>query len=264
VVPGRQQDILSRVSRRLAEFDRAKSFMMRNRRPIVSFTFDDIPDSALANGARLLSRHGVHGTFYVAGGICGTEAFGWRFADARSLRRLLDDGHEIGCHTFSHPDVQALDRAALDREFELNRAFFAKLDARVRLDNFAYPYGSVGLRQKRAVQGRFLSCRSVREGINAGRIDLGFLKAVRLYDCEITPRGVDAIIAETVRLNGWLLFYTHDVADPPSRQGSSPWLLDHAVRSAQAAGCVCLGVREALTEIGTAPAPKPVTTAQAA
>jgi hypothetical protein len=82
--------------------------------------------------------------------------------------------------------VQALDRAALEREFE---AFFATLDPRVSLDNFAYPYGSVGLRQKRAVQERFLSCRSVREGINAGRVDLGFLKAVRLYDSEIARDG---------------------------------------------------------------------------
>jgi peptidoglycan/xylan/chitin deacetylase (PgdA/CDA1 family) len=69
MVPGRQQDIVSRVSRRLAEFDRAKTFAMRNARPIVSFTFDDIPDSALDNGARALSRNDVHGTFYVAGGI---------------------------------------------------------------------------------------------------------------------------------------------------------------------------------------------------
>jgi peptidoglycan/xylan/chitin deacetylase (PgdA/CDA1 family) len=41
------------------------------RRPIVSFTFDDVPVSALANGATILEKHGVRGTFYVAGGIAG-------------------------------------------------------------------------------------------------------------------------------------------------------------------------------------------------
>lgn len=262
MVPGRRQDILSRVSRRIAEFDRAKSAVMRNPRPIVSFTFDDIPDSALENGARALSRHGVRGTFYVAGGICGTEAFGWRFAAAESLKRLVDEGHEIGCHTFSHPDVQTLDRAALARELEANRAFFARLHGRIRLDNFAYPYGSVGLRQKRAVQERFLSCRSVREGINAGRVDLGFLKAVRLYDGMLTPRAVDALVAKTVRRDGWLVFYTHDVADPPSDQGTSTGLLDHAIRSAKRLGCEVLSVREALGRIGIAagaPAPERAT-----
>jgi peptidoglycan/xylan/chitin deacetylase (PgdA/CDA1 family) len=254
MVPGRQQDIMSRLSRRLAELDRAKTFAMRSPRPIVSFTFDDIPDSALDNGARVLSQNGVRGTFYVAGGICGDEAFGWRFADGESLRKLVDEGHEIGCHTFSHPDVQTLDRAALERELEANRAFFTALDPRVSLDNFAYPYGSVGLRQKRAVQERFLSCRSVREGINFGRVDAGFLKAVRLYDSAITREGIDALVAETVRRNGWLIFYTHDVADPPSDQGCSPALLAHAVRSAKAAGCECLSVREALSRTGAIPA----------
>lgn len=252
MVPGRRQDILSRVSRRIAELDRAKSAAMRNPRPIVSFTFDDIPDSALENGARLLTHHGVHGTFYVAGGICGTEAFGWRFAEAKELKRLVDDGHEIGCHTFSHPDVQTLDRTALAHELDANRAFLGKLDGRIRLDNFAYPYGSVGLRQKRAVQERFLSCRSVREGINAGRVDLGFVKAVRLYDGLVGPRAVDALVAETVRRKGWLVFYTHDVAEPPSAQGTSPGLLDHAVRSAKRMGCEVLSMREAIARIGVA------------
>ena len=160
--------------------------------------------------------------------------------------------------------MQALDRAALEREFEANSAFFATLDPRVSLDNFAYPYGSVGLRQKRAMQERFLSCRSVREWINAGRVDLGFLKAVRLYDREIARDGIDAVVAETVQLNGWLIFYTHDVANPPSKQGCSPALLEMAVRSAKAAGCECLSVREALAAIGIAAPAEPAATAQTA
>ena len=260
MIPGRQQDIVSRVSRRLAEFDRAKTFAMRNARPIVSFTFDDIPDSALDNGARALSRNGVHGVLrrrrHLRDGSVRLALRGRR-EPAQARRR-----NEIACHTFSHPDAQTLDRAALEREFEANSAFFATLDPRVSLDNFAYPYGSVGLRQKRAVQERFLSCRSVREGINAGRVDLGFLKAVRLYDSEIARDGIDAVVAETVQLNGWLIFYTHDVANPPSKQGCSPALLEMAVRSAKAAGCECLSVREALAAIGIAAPAEPAPTAQ--
>ncbi|MCK5746536.1 MAG: polysaccharide deacetylase, partial [Oricola sp.] len=30
--------------------------------PIVSFTFDDVPDSALFEGAAILEKHGVRGT----------------------------------------------------------------------------------------------------------------------------------------------------------------------------------------------------------
>jgi peptidoglycan/xylan/chitin deacetylase (PgdA/CDA1 family) len=44
---------------------------MRNRRAIVSFTFDDFPSSAVSNGARLLEDHGARGTFYLTGSYCG-------------------------------------------------------------------------------------------------------------------------------------------------------------------------------------------------
>ncbi|MCB8835211.1 polysaccharide deacetylase family protein, partial [Escherichia coli] len=40
-------------------------------RPVVSFTFDDVPDTALTNGARILEDHGVRGTFYIAGSLEG-------------------------------------------------------------------------------------------------------------------------------------------------------------------------------------------------
>lgn len=34
--------------------------------PLVSFTFDDVPDSALYEGARILERYDARGTFYIA------------------------------------------------------------------------------------------------------------------------------------------------------------------------------------------------------
>jgi hypothetical protein len=49
----------------------ARTVAMRNRRAIVSFTFDDFPSSAVSNGARLLEDHGARGTFYLTGSYCG-------------------------------------------------------------------------------------------------------------------------------------------------------------------------------------------------
>jgi peptidoglycan/xylan/chitin deacetylase (PgdA/CDA1 family) len=250
MVPGRQQDFVSRASRYLAILAKTKTFAMQNDGPIVSFTFDDIPDSALTNGAQVLEAHNARGTFYIAGGLCGAEHFGWTFAAAEDLSSLVDSGHEIGCHTFSHPDVQTLDRDSIIGELEDNRRFLEALDGRIRLENFAYPYGSVGIPQKKPLQDRFMSCRSVHPGINAGKIDLGLLRAVKLYDVAIDRKGIDNLLLETRRRKGWLIFYTHDVNAPPSNQGCSPELLDYAVRTARQAGCECLTVREALGRMG--------------
>ena len=252
MVPGSSQDVVSRASRALAFYLPTKTVMMRNRRPIVSFTFDDVDESAVFNGARILERHGIRGTFYVAGGLCGTRYQRWLFPSSESVRSLSERGHEIGCHTYSHPDVQTLDREGIEAELDANRRFFAAQD--VELNNFAYPYGSVGLPQKSVVQEHFWSCRGVRAGVNAGRADLGHLLAVQLYDVTLDADGIDTWINEARRRNGWLIFYTHDVAASPTEHGCSPALLELAAARAQQACCDCLTVRDAMAEIGYSPA----------
>ena len=250
IVAGSRRDVVSRASRSLARLWRTRTAPMRNPGPLVSFTFDDIPDTAFDNGARELEAAGARGTFYVAGGLCDKAWGPWRFVSADALPRLVDAGHEIGCHTFSHPDVQTLSPAEAAAEAARNRAFLRGIDPRIRLDAFAYPYGSVGLRQKPTVQALYRSCRGVRAGINVGRVDLGQFLAVRLYDHEISRDGVDRLIARAVARNGWLVFYTHDVAESPSAHGCTPGLLAYTVRRAIKAGCAVETVAGALDRIG--------------
>ena len=65
-----------------------------------------------------------------------------------------------------------------------------------------------------------------------------------------TPRSTGAafaaIIAETVRVNGWLIFACHDVAAEPSRFGVTPDLFAFALKTARDAGCQLANVRDAL------------------
>ncbi len=70
--------------------------------PILSLTFDDVPDSALTEGAAILEAHRVRGTFYIAGGMLAMQMADWRMIDAQGVCELHARGHEIGCHSFSH------------------------------------------------------------------------------------------------------------------------------------------------------------------
>jgi hypothetical protein len=45
-------DLTRGISRKIARYHRSKPFAMRNDAPLVSFTFDDVPESAYTNGAR--------------------------------------------------------------------------------------------------------------------------------------------------------------------------------------------------------------------
>jgi peptidoglycan/xylan/chitin deacetylase (PgdA/CDA1 family) len=163
-------------------------------------------------------------------------------------------GHEIGCHTFSHVAVDRLDAAGMAEECRRNGAALRELCDGIEITNFCYPFGRLSLARKLQLQKRFDTCRGIYEGINAGTIDLGVLRVVELYDRTLTPEKLRNVLRETRQRNGWLVFYTHDVADEPSWIGCSPALLRSTVAAVQAEGLACLSIRDALRAIGYAPA----------
>ena len=57
----------ARVSNRLSRYFCTTPFKLRNARPMVSFSFDDFPDSAADVGVPILDRYDAKATFYVAG-----------------------------------------------------------------------------------------------------------------------------------------------------------------------------------------------------
>ncbi len=221
--------------------------------PTVSFTFDDVADSAARRGAPILERHGVRGTFYVAGAICGLPDRYWTLANADDIRNLHSSGHEVACHTANHVNVQSLTGPALLRQCDYNDVLIAGMTGAPVSRHFAYPYGDLGLMQKRVLEKRFLTCRSIYERLNVGRIDLGCLGAIGLFDRVFDERSVRALLENAVRRGAWLIFYTHDVGDDPTFMGTSPKLLDWVVRQVCAMGIRCSTIAEAAHAYGIAP-----------
>jgi len=246
------QPFIKGVLRRAARHIRTKPFAMRNAKPLVSFTFDDVPDSAYLNGAAVLQRHGLRGTFYVASGICGTQDTHWRVIGEDQVRALHAAGHEIGCHTFAHVRVEDLDSRRMQEEYEKNLCRLRELCPDIAVNNFCYPFGRASLPRKIQLQKRFDTCRGVYEGINGGIADLGMLRVIELYDRTLTKDKLRRVLNETRARNGWLIFATHDVADPPSWIGCSPRLLEDVIAAVRAEDIQCLPVRDALTAIGYA------------
>ncbi|HSZ66280.1 MAG TPA: polysaccharide deacetylase family protein [Xanthobacteraceae bacterium] len=238
------------VLRRAARYTRSKPLGMRNQAPLVTFTFDDVPDSAYVNGAAVLERHGLRGTFYVASGTCGHKDAYWRVIGADQVRALYDAGHEIGCHTFSHVRVEDLDAQRMDEECAQNLRRLRELCPGIALTNFCYPFGRASLPRKMQLQKRFDSCRGVYQGVNASTADLGMLRTIDLYDRTLTPDKLRRVLRETRERNGWLIFTTHDVADKPSWIGCSPRLLADTIAAVQAENMQCLPIRDALKAIG--------------
>ncbi|MFF7312789.1 glycosyltransferase [Streptomyces sp. NPDC008137] len=84
----------------------------------VVLTFDDGPDPTWTPRIRaVLDRYGTPGTFFVTGQQTA------RYPDV--LRGLVRSGHEIGVHTFSHPDLTTRSARDVDRELSLTQLALA-------------------------------------------------------------------------------------------------------------------------------------------
>ena len=235
-----------KVSHRLARHFRVQPFQLRNKAPMVSFTFDDIPKSAATTGAGILEHHGVRGTFYVSGGLVGATSPHWVAADAPDIAALHRRGHEIGCHTFSHRRTCDLDAASLRAEIEQNRRYLHSVDPTIKIENFAYPFGYGSFGRKGQLKAAFQSSRGIVPGVNSGTVDLQFLRAMPLIDCHIDRDAIERALDETHINNGWLIFYGHDVVEAPSPYGCSPALLSHALEAASRRKIRGLNMAEAL------------------
>jgi len=211
---------LAGLSRRLARAVPFRPLRWPLEEPVVAFTFDDFPASAAENAAPALEDAGMRGTFYLASGLIGARENGQQIASLAQVEALSRAGHEIGAHTHGHIDVQRTPAEALAADVEDNGLAIVGATG-IAPTSFAYPFGIVSLRSKRALMTRYLGLRGIAGGINRGTIDLAHLRAQELYDS--TSSGfIAALLDRLERSGGWLIFYTHEVCPDPTGIGCTP------------------------------------------
>jgi peptidoglycan/xylan/chitin deacetylase (PgdA/CDA1 family) len=235
----------NRIQRLMAEHFAHKPATREVRTPIISFTFDDFPRSALTVGGEMLSANGKRGTFYGSMGLIGeiSKDAGTMLTRA-DLDDLLANGHELACHTYSHTSCLAVKTVDYVEECTRNRQQASELLDGYGMKNLSFPYGHVTLAAKRMLQGVYDTCRSTEPGINLDPIDLSFLRANPLYS-RLEISNVKQLIEQNVRSQGWLILYTHDVALTPSAYGCTPRYFESVLRCALASGAEILPVRDA-------------------
>jgi peptidoglycan/xylan/chitin deacetylase (PgdA/CDA1 family) len=214
----------------------------------ISFTFDDVPVSAFDYAVPILDKYNCKATFYLAGCLCKDD--NKKCLGPQQVVSLLEKGHEIGCHTFSHLKSGTVSQKKFANDLWQNKQFFAKNFQSLNLENFSYPNGSVGLWSKPTVNKTYSSARTTCYGINVSPLDLGFLLAYKLYSCKLSPDDIDRLIDIARKSRGWLIFYTHDVCPKPSNNGCEPELFEYTLRKALENGEV-LNIRDVLKKIAT-------------
>ena len=91
---------------------------------VVALTFDDGPAPWTEPIAEALERHGGLGTFFAIGEVVATDE------GRRIVRRLLDAGHEVGNHTWTHADLQQSDDGTIEGEMRRTSALLEEVAGR--------------------------------------------------------------------------------------------------------------------------------------
>jgi len=220
-----------------------------NGGPIVTFSFDDFPKSALTNGASIIERYGGRATYYVAMGLMDQENnLGEQF-HAADLVSLIERGHEVANHTFSHCSAQQTPFQLFKRDVYRCEQALRESIAGAPSNNFAYPYGEVTLAAKRRLGPQMQSCRGTCGGLNGPQVDLNLLRANNLYGDIAAAEAAKQLILENESRKTWLIFYSHDVAERPSCFGCTPSLLEAVASFAAERGTRMMTVADVVAEL---------------
>ncbi len=235
-----------KVSRKVRPLLNRRILPLSLHKPLVSFTFDDFPKSAITNGARILEKEGWGGTFYTAAGLANTTNHHGPHYSPQDLQELERHGHEIAGHTHSHADLTQMSVSQALQEIDDNRSALKKMGVKGEIANFAYPYGEVSGKLKQALASKFASMRGIQDGAHYGHADLNELKS-QAIDSKEHIKGAMSILANFQFRPGWLIIFIHDIVKTPSEWGCTPEQFFKIVNAVKASGAHVLPVNEALS-----------------
>jgi peptidoglycan/xylan/chitin deacetylase (PgdA/CDA1 family) len=223
-----------------------REFTLPSSGPIVSFTFDDFPRSALTVGGAILKTCGAYGTYYAALGLMNTiNDLGQHFL-AEDLQTLVNAGHELGSHTLNHLSCRTVSLPKFQADTTKGKQAVEQITGIRDSHHFSYPYGHATLWAKPRIGTSVSSCRGIVPGINESPVDLNLLRANSLYSRSFDLDSIARLLKANTRCRGWLIFYTHDISENPSPFGCKPNEFESAIKIAVKSGARVVPVGKAI------------------
>lgn len=217
---------------------------------MISFSFDDIPDSAITNGARILHKYGYKGTYYVSMDLKANNDSSKSYFDHSKLKQIVHGGHELACHTANHLRFYQANRKQIIQDLKKNQQRIDELIPGYTLRNFSYPAGEQTFRSKLILKRQYKSARGVSAGLHVKSVDLYNLYGNELGG-DITLEGTLALIDEAIKSKAWLIFYTHEVEANPTIYGCTPEFFEQVVSYCHQKQLMVHTINDALNRITT-------------
>ncbi len=242
--------IVGKYRRTVAERFRRRMVTIETSIPIISFTFDDAPRTAFTTAGGILKSYGAPATFFVSLGLLGSQTEVGTIASSGDLQRAVNEGNELGCHTFDHWDTWQTSISEFVGSVVRNRETLKGILPGTEFRTFAYPISEPRPAVKSRLEKYFICCRGGGQMPNIGMTDLNLLKAYFLdkrnkVDIDQVKRQIDY----NNSCRGWLIFATHDVTDNPSPYGCTPRFFAEVVEYAARSSALLLSVERAYEKL---------------
>jgi Polysaccharide deacetylase len=227
-----------------------RPFAINPQIPIVSFTFDDFPRSALLTGGAILQSLGLAGSYYASLGLMGRQTETGSMFLLEDLKALTAQGHELGCHTFSHCHAWNTSPHLFETAVIENRKALSELMPATSFHTLSYPISVPRGRTKRRVSKYFACSRGGGQTFNVGKADLNYLNGYFLEQARDNPEAIKDVIEQNCEAKGWLIFATHDISEHPTRWGCTPDFFEDVVQRSVHSGARILPVFQAYEALG--------------
>lgn len=131
-----------------ADLEAYQQYETKRHEKMVALTFDDGPDSKTTPQAlEILKRYNAKATFFMVGQNVA--------ANPELAKRVLDEGHQLGIHTWSHPDLTKLPLNQSKKEIlDTQEAIYKATGIRPMITR--PPYGAINSTVQNAVDQSFI------------------------------------------------------------------------------------------------------------
>ncbi len=244
--------ITGKYRRTLAKRFSRRMLAIKTPVPMISFTFDDAPKSAFETGGAILRAHRAKATFFLSLGLLGSETEVGAIATQDDILLAVNEGNELGCHTYHHLDAWHTSTDKYMKSVVENGKILDRILPGANFRTFAYPKNGATLSVKSQLQKRFICCRGGGQAANVDMADLNLLKACFLDKRQkVDINTIKRLIDYNTSSRGWLIFATHDVTDNPSPYGCTPEFFAEVVEYAAGSGASLLPVGDACSLLQT-------------
>ena len=191
---------------------------------MVSLTFDDGWEDNTLTAMPILKEKGMFSTYFFATTfLINSPSTGpVNISGPSAVRAIYADGHEIGSHSVTHPDLTTLTDAQLNSELADSKSYLEGLVGVGKIKNFATPYGAYNDKVMGAIAGYYRSHRTTDEGYNTvENLDNNRLK-VQNMENTTTLAEFQSWVDQAITSKSWLILVYHRVADTDIGQYDTP------------------------------------------